>query len=86
MNRCSIFKDKKIEMKIEIRDNIDDSTAIALVGIVIDQGRISKGIDSKGESKMCYCWATEITYQDKIYMVYVRNNRKSDCFVVTKKK
>lgn len=66
-------------MKIEIRDNIPDEIAIELVSSVIWQGRISKGKD-----RMYYCWATKITYQDEEYMVYVRDNRKTDCFVVTK--
>lgn len=68
-------------MKIEIRDNIPDEIAIELVGIVIRQGRISKS-----NGKMYYRWATEIEYDDNKYMVYVRDNRKTDCFVVTKKK
>ena len=66
-------------MKIEIRDNITDEIAIELVRIVIRQGKISKGKD-----RMYYCWATKITYQDEEYTVYVRDNRKTDCFVVTK--
>lgn len=66
-------------MKIEIRDNIPDDIAIELVGIVIRQGRISKKKD-----KMYYCWATKIIYQDEEYIVYVRDNRKDDCFVVSK--
>ena len=66
-------------MKIEIRNNIPDEIAIELVGIVIRQGRISKGKD-----RMYYCWAAKITYQHEEYTVYVRDNRKNDCFVVTK--
>lgn len=66
-------------MKIEIRKNIPDEIAIELVRIVIRQGRISKGKD-----RMYYCWATKIIYQDEEYTVYVRENRKTDCFVVTK--
>lgn len=66
-------------MKIEIRKNIPDEIAIELVRIVIRQGRISKGKD-----RMYYCWATKIIYQDEEYTVYVRDNRKTDCFVVTK--
>lgn len=66
-------------MKIEIRDSIPDDVAIKLVGIVIRQGRISKGKD-----RMYYCWVTKMTYQDEDYTVYVRDNRKTDCFVVTK--
>lgn len=67
-------------MKIEIRDNIPDEIAIELVGIVIRQGRISQS-----NGKMYYCWATEIEYNGNKYMVYVRDNRKTDCFVVTKR-
>ena len=66
-------------MKIEIRKNIPDEIAIELVRMVIRQGRISKGKD-----RMYYCWATKITYQGKEYTVHVRDNRKTDCFVVTK--
>ena len=67
-------------MKIEIRDGISDEIAIDLVGIVVRQGRISKG-----EDRMYYCWVTTITYRDTDYVVYVRDNRKTDCFVVTKR-
>lgn len=66
-------------MKIEIRKDIPDEIAIELVRMVIQQGRISKGKD-----RMYYCWATKITYQDEEYTVYVRDNRKTDCFIVTK--
>lgn len=66
-------------MKIDIRDNISDEIAIELVGIVIRQGRISQQGD-----KMYYCWVTKIVYAGEDYTVYVRDNRKSDCFVVTK--
>lgn len=66
-------------MKIDIKDNISDEIAIKLVDIVIRQGKISKGKD-----KMYYCWATEITYANEDYIVYTRNNRKNDCFIVSK--
>lgn len=68
-------------MKIDIRDNISDKIAIELVRIVVRQGKISKGKD-----RMYYCWATVVTYNDEDYVVYVRNYRKTDCFVVCKKK
>lgn len=70
-----------MKIKIEIRDNIPNEIAIELVGIVIRQGRISKGKD-----RMYYCWATKMSYKDENYTVYVRDNRKNDCFVVTKDK
>lgn len=66
-------------MKIEIRDNISDEIAIELVRIVIRQGRISEGKD-----RMYYCWATVVTYKNEDYVVYTRDNRKTDCFVVAK--
>lgn len=69
-------------MKIEIRDNIPDEVAIELVRIVILQGRISKHND-----RLYYCWATTIIDHDgNEYVVYTRENRKTDCFVVTKNK
>ena len=61
-------------MKIDIRDNISDEIAIELVGIVIRQGKISEGAD-----RMYYCWVTDIEYYNERYMVYVRDNRKTDC-------
>lgn len=68
-----------MKIEIDIRDNIPDEVAIELVGIVIPQGRISEGKD-----RMYYCWITTINYQDEEYNVFVRENRKNDCFVVTK--
>lgn len=67
-------------MKIDIRDNIPDDIAIELVASVIRQGRISQ----QGGRKY-YCWVTQISYMDEEYVVYTRDNRKTDCFVVTKK-
>lgn len=66
-------------MKIDIRDNISDVLAIELVGVVIKRGRISK----KGD-KMYYCWVTKMTYADEDYTVYVKDNKNTDYFVVTK--
>lgn len=68
-------------MRIDIRDDIPDEIAIGLVGVVIRQGRKSKDGD-----KMYYCWDTEIEYDGERYMVFVRDNRKTDCFIVCKKK
>lgn len=70
-----------MRIEIDIRDNIPDEIAIELVGVVIRQGRISKGKD-----KMYYCWATKMSYGGEDYTVYVRDNRKNDCFVVFKDK
>jgi hypothetical protein len=61
---------------IDVRDDIDPAAALLYVGNVISQGRISKD-DTK------YCWLT--TFHDGV-MVVVRDERKSDCFVVYQSK
>jgi len=61
---------------IDVRDDIDPAAALLYVGNVISQGRISKD-DTK------YCWLT--TFHDGV-TVFVRDYRKSDCFVVYQSK
>ena len=64
-----------MKIHIDIRNDIDAALALTKVKQVIEQGKISN--DGKN-----YCWITEWT--DGI-VVYTRDNRKSDCFVVYKK-
>jgi len=64
-----------MKIHIQIRNNIDPDLALSKVKQVIEQGKISN--DGKN-----YCCITEWT--DDI-VVYTRENRKSDCFVVYKK-
>ena len=61
-------------MTIEIKDNIDDLTAINLVKKVIEQGKISNNGNS-------YCYLT--LFGD--IFVETRQYRKSPCFRVYKK-
>ena len=61
-------------MTIEIKDNIDDLTAINLVKRVIEQGKISNNGNS-------YCYLT--LFGD--IFVETRQYRKSPCFRVYKK-
>ena len=61
-------------MTIEIKDNIDDLTAISLVKKVIEQGKISNNGNS-------YCYLT--LFGD--IFVETRQYRKSPCFRVFKK-
>lgn len=61
---------------IDVRDDIDPAAALLYVGHVIHQGRISK-------DNTKYCWLT--TFHDGV-VVTVRDERKSDCFVVYKSK
>ena len=61
-------------MTIEIKDNIDDLTAINLVKQVIEQGKISNNGNS-------YCYLT--MFGD--IFVETRQYRKSPCFRVYKK-
>lgn len=60
-------------MTIEIKDNIDDLTAISLVKQVIEQGKISNNGNS-------YCYLT--SFSD--IFVETRQYRKSPCFRVYK--
>lgn len=62
-------------MKIEIKDNIDDLTAINLVKQAIEQGKISNNGNS-------YCYLT--SFGD--IFVETRQYRKSPCFRVYKSK
>ena len=61
-------------MTIEIKDNIDDLTAISLVKQVIEQDKISNNGNS-------YCYLT--SFGD--IFVETRQYRKSPCFRVFKK-
>jgi hypothetical protein len=64
-----------MRIHIDIRNDIDPALALTKVKQVIEQGKLSN--DGKN-----YCWITE--WSDDI-VVYTRDNRKSDCFVVYKK-
>lgn len=57
---------------IDIRDGIDHATAVDRVARVMSKGRIS-------DNNTKYCYVT--TWEDGI-LVYTRERRKSDCFVV----
>ena len=61
---------------IDNRTGLTDFEAITLVGRVINQGRISN--DNKQ-----YCYLTEITIEEKIYIICTDLNNKSDRFVIT---
>lgn len=69
-------------MKIDIRDNIPDAIAVECVMHVVRAGRISEG--EKG--KKYYCWATILKTPVGEVVVATREYRKSDCFVVYKRK
>lgn len=64
-----------MKIHIQIRNDIDPALALSRVKQVIEQGKIS----NNGKN---YSWITE--WSDDI-VVYTRENRKSDCFVVYKK-
>jgi hypothetical protein len=61
---------------IDVRDDIDPAAALLYVGNVISLGRISK-------DNTQYCYIT--TFEDGV-VVAVRDERKSDCFVVYQSK
>ena len=64
-----------MKIHIQVKNDIDPALALSRIKQVIEQGKISN--DGKN-----YCWITE--WSDDI-VVSVRENRKSDCFVVYKK-
>ena len=61
---------------IDNRTELTDLEAITLVGKVIEKGRISNDGNQ-------YCCGTEITIEDKEYMIWTYLNKKSDRFVIT---
>ena len=69
-------------LKIDVRDNISDELALELVSEVVRQGKVSQ--DNKGNKY--YCWMTTYIVDGEEIVVYTRENRKNDCFVVYKYK
>ena len=64
-------------IEIDIRDGIAPDVALACVANVVSAGRIS----NDGKS---YCFATTFSCDDEKIVVYTRDNRKNDCFIVKK--
>jgi len=61
---------------IDNRTELTDFEAVTMVGIVIEQGRIS----NNGKQ---YSYGTGITIENKEYMIWTDLNKKSDRFVIT---
>ena len=72
--------ENKIEIHIDVRDNINPELALRLVARVIAGGKISTGENGK----MYYCWLTVFGTPDGEIGVSTRQYRKNDCFVVWK--
>lgn len=69
-------------MKIDIKYNIDPHLALQLVQMVVAKGKVSKG----ERGKMYYCWISEFEFHGEKYVVWTRQYRKDDCFMVYKRK
>jgi len=73
-----------MKIEIDIRNDIKPEIALDAVIQVVKQGKISTG--EKG--KKYYCWATTFDCFDSLdnykMVVYTRQYRKNDCFVVYK--
>lgn len=67
---------------IDIRGNISPNVALEAVRQVVANGKVSTG--EKG--KKYYCWATEFETPEGDVIVYTRQYRKNDCFMVYKQK
>ena len=69
---------KAMKIEIDIRDDISPTLALECVRHVIASGKISKGENGK----MYYCWATTFNTNEGGMIVYTRQYRKNDCFLV----
>lgn len=69
-----------MKVEIDIRDGIKPEIALECVKQVIQGGKVSRGENGK----MYYCWATTFhTLSDEL-IVYTRQYRKNDCFMIYK--
>ena len=71
-----------MKVEIDIRDNIKPEIALECVKQVIQGGKVSVGENRK----MYYCWATTFGTPLGELVVYTRQYRKNDCFMVYKNK
>ena len=73
-----------MKIEIDIRNDIKPEMALEAVKQVVKNGKISNGENGK----KYYCWATTFdcsdTSGDYKMVVYTRQYRKNDCFVVYK--
>lgn len=66
-----------MKIHIDIRNDIEPTLALECVKKVIENGRISK-------DNTQYCWLTTFDTQEGEIRVWVRDYRKSDCFMIYK--
>lgn len=71
-----------MKVEIDIRDGIKPEIALECVKRVIQSGKVSVGENGK----MYYCWATTFDTPLGELVVYTRQYRKNDCFMVYKNK
>lgn len=71
-----------MKVEIDIRDDIKPEIALECVKQVIRGGKVSAGENGK----MYYCWATTFDTPLGELVVYTRQYRKNDCFMVYKNK
>ena len=70
-----------MKIHIEVEDDISPVLVMECVKQVIRDGRVSEGENGK----KYYCWATSFNTPIGEVMVFTRQNRKSDCFLVKKR-
>lgn len=71
-----------MKVEIDIRDDIKPEIALECVKQVILGGKVSAGENGK----MYYSWATTFDTPLGELVVYTRQYRKNDCFMVYKNK
>ena len=71
-----------MRIEIDIRNGIEPAIALQCVQRVIRGGKVSTG----ERGKKYYCWATMFDTPQGGVVVYTRQYRKNDCFMVYKEK
>lgn len=66
-----------MRIEIDIRDGIAPEIALECVANVVGMGRIS----NEGKN---YCFVTTFRHGEEKIVVFTRDNRKNDCFIVKK--
>jgi len=69
-----------MKLIVDIKDNITPTTALRCLQAVIEEGKVSQG----EHGKKYYCWATTFKTEEGSVIVFTRQYRKNDCFLIQK--
>lgn len=69
-----------MKLIVDIKDDITPVTALRCLQAVIKEGKVSQG----EHGKKYYCWATTFKTDEGEVIVFTRQYRKNDCFLIQK--